>query len=213
GLDQQRWHADSIQKVLAGLRLVVMIRAAESERRRGDSIVDLVECAGCLQIVPRVAPCREEALAHAFQEAALVKTVIELAQPSNTGSEIERSRDSADAIDEVCLPKFARQFQRDIRAQRIAHEKDRPGMRQGFEKHAQVGGQAGMIKGLAEMRGISARPHVKAVDDETRMERVPRHADDVARIAAAFKTVDQHDLTDRLDLRILRLHSYLRIRV
>src|SRR4051812_320338 len=74
-LDQKRGHADAVEYVLAGLRLVVVIGAFETERRRGNLVVDLVESTGGLEIVPAVTPGRENALSHALEEAALVDAV------------------------------------------------------------------------------------------------------------------------------------------
>ena len=60
-----------------------------------------------------------------------------------------------------------------------------------------------MIESLAELLRAAAGAHVKAMDDETRLQRVPGHADDITGIAAAFKTMQQHNFAHRRAGRLL----------
>ena len=53
-----------------------------------------------------------------------------------------------------------------------------------------------MIERLAEMLGAAAGAHVEAVRDEAGVERIPRHAADVAGLAVAFEAVQQHHFAD-----------------
>ena len=69
-----------------------------------------------------------------------------------------------------------------------------------------------MTEGFAELFS-AAGAHVKAVGDESGLERGPGHADDVSRVAAAFKPVEQDDLADGFCCRARRLDEDLGVEV
>src|ERR1017187_1494761 len=71
-LDEQRGHAEFVEKAHGGLRAVVVLGCAEPEGRRGDAVVDLPDGIEAGEIARLVSPGRAEAGAHAVDEAPLV---------------------------------------------------------------------------------------------------------------------------------------------
>ena len=127
--------------------------------------------------------------------------IVELGQTLYAGGQIERSGYTADSGNDVRFAEFARELQRYIPAERKTGEEERQG-RHGFvalfEEEPDVVGQAGVVEGLCQLLGASAGADVEAVGDEAGVEQVPREAEHIAGIAAAFEAMDEDGFGDGL---------------
>src|ERR1019366_9913785 len=77
GLNQKCWHANIVQEILRGLRGVIFVGSAETEGRRSDFIVDLVERTGGTQNLARETSGGRKTLSHPFEKTPLIKSVVE----------------------------------------------------------------------------------------------------------------------------------------
>src|ERR1035438_2506443 len=111
-LDEQRGHADGVEKADGGLRAVVVLRVAEAEGGGGDAVVDLPDGAEAGEIARLVAAGGAEARAHAVDEALLVEAIVGLGDAARASLEVEWRRDTAHSPDERRPggAEFARQF-------------------------------------------------------------------------------------------------------
>src|ERR1700681_4015464 len=119
-LHYQRRYADSLQKLVRRLGFIVVLGAAKSEGRRRDLVVDLEDGANTLKVRFRVAPRRDQAVAHAAQESALVQAVVDPAQPPGACRQIDGRGNRASSPNQTpgALTQLARQLQCHIAAQR-----------------------------------------------------------------------------------------------
>ena|SRR5215469_6317633 len=76
GLNTKRGYADRVEKIRGGLRRVVILGIAESERRRGDAVVDIEYRAATLEVLCPISFRADQAIPHTFDEAPLIKGVV-----------------------------------------------------------------------------------------------------------------------------------------
>src|SRR5512139_3501664 len=92
--------ADPVEEADGGLRPVVVSAVLEAERGGGDPLVDVADGAEAPELRCGETSGAAEAAAHAADEAALVKVVVEAGEAIDRAAQVERGGDGANPCDQ-----------------------------------------------------------------------------------------------------------------
>lgn len=169
-LNEQRWHANSDQEPVGGLRAVVVRGGPESERLGGEPVIELVDAAHIVQALGRIQvrvlrTTRPVPGLQAVDEAALVEDVLRPHHLAATGLQVDRCGDRANRGNQVRFSQFAGQLQDHVSTQGKANQvRRRQTLSSTRPKDAvQISGEARMVECAGMRLRAAAGPHVQPV--------------------------------------------------
>src|SRR5216684_6312908 len=86
GLDQECWNANALEKELRGLGFIIVVGAAETERRTRDLVVEFIDRRSTLDLAGGETAGGDHSASHAFEKAPFVDAVRKVAEFSGASS-------------------------------------------------------------------------------------------------------------------------------
>ncbi len=222
GLHQQGRHANAVQKLIGGLGGVIIVGGAESEGRRREFVVKLVDALDAVEMVE----CEQAGVGLRFEADALLQTAEENAWSRRSWLELDSFRAQAArsmGVETAMTPAMspgARSPSSPASLRTTLPPSEKPARKMGAvgldlaDDGQQVGRLSGVIEAAAaEMFGAAAASHVEAVGGASGLEQFMRQTLSIARLAGAFQAVDHDYFGDRWAGRTLRVDEYANARL